>query len=164
MLILLLLVVNTIFFITCKYKSRNTIPNSKTEKITMVLNKFLLIAPLLALVVFAILFTTALTGKFYERSSHALLALMLWLFATSYYSEILRFSKDKKLLVLNGAGVAISIVLAVILSPLYRYNTMIYGSLHIFSYCAGGLMLVVYYICGIQVRAERNTKLTSSKG
>ncbi|HEX2925728.1 MAG TPA: hypothetical protein VHP38_05660 [Ruminiclostridium sp.] len=129
MLLLIMIIVDTIIFVACKLKGLHAVPQDKTRKITIKLKRFLLIAPILALAVFAILFSTVLPGRFYERSSHALLLLMLWLYATSCYLEIMQFYKNKKLVALNGVGIALSIALVTILSPLYRFNVIIYNSL-----------------------------------
>lgn len=156
MLIILIILIDIIYFTFCKYKTSVALPQRKTEKVATYLRRFLIVAPLFAFVVFAILFTTVLRGKFYERSSHALLVLMLWLYATSFYLEIIRFYKDSKLIIFNIMGTVISIALVTILTPLDRFNTIIYSNLHIFSYCIGIFMLMVYYICNFKIHSKLN--------
>jgi hypothetical protein len=154
MLMTFIILTVTIYFIFCKYTICGALPQRETEKVATKLRYYLLIAPLLALVVFAILFTAILQGKLYERSSHALLVLMLWLYATSFYLEILRFYKNKKLIVFNIIAIFISITLAVTLTPLDRFNALIYSHLQMFSYGIGIFMLMVYYICNIKFQVK----------
>ncbi len=47
--------------------------NKKAEKFSLLLNKFTLIAPILAFIIFSVLLSTTLKGKFMERSSHAMI-------------------------------------------------------------------------------------------
>lgn len=155
MLIIFIILITPIYFIFCKCKDYVALPQRKTEKIATKLRKFLLVAPLFAFVIFAILFITVLQGKLYERSSHALLVLMLWLYATSFYLDIIRFYKEGKLMVFNIIGIVISIALVIILTPLNRFNTIIYSHLHIFSYGIGIFMLIAYYICHLKIQTKQ---------
>jgi hypothetical protein len=154
MLMVFIILTVIIYFIFLKYKTYVALPQRKAKKIEIKLRKFLLVAPLLAFVIFAILFTTVLQGKLYERSSHALLVLMLWLYATSFYVDIIRFPKANKLVIFNSIGMLICIALATILTPINRFNTIIYSHLHIFSYGIGILMFITYYICNIKIQAK----------
>jgi len=154
MLMTFIILTITIYFIFCKYTTCGVLPQRETEKVATKLRNYLLVAPSFALVVFVILFITVLQGRFYERSSHALLVLMLWLYATSSYLEIIRFYKNKKLIVFNIIAIFISIIFAVTLTPLDRFNALIYSHLQMFSYSIGIFMLIVYYICNIKFRAK----------
>ena len=80
----------SIYFLFLKIRIKNISIEDKTEKATTFLSKFLMIAPLIAAIVFTILFTTLLHGRLEERISHALIVFMLWMYATSFYVDILK--------------------------------------------------------------------------
>ena len=86
-------IVLSIAFCIIQAKSNTVIPSRKTTKITNGLSKIMFVLPLLAFVIFAILLGTVLKGRFMERSSHALIVFMLWMYATSFYVLILKYFK-----------------------------------------------------------------------
>lgn len=62
--------------------------NKKAEKFCLLLNKFTLIAPILAFIIFSVLLSTTLKGKFMERSSHAMiLTFMVVVHQNLYFSD-----------------------------------------------------------------------------
>ena len=64
-------------------------PAYKTKKIASVIYNVLLISPIIATITFFILFSTVLKGRLIERSSHALIVFVLWVYATAFYINIL---------------------------------------------------------------------------
>ena len=73
-------------------------PAYKTKKIASVIYNVLLISPIIATITFFILFSTVLKGRLIERSSHALIVFVLWVYGTAFYVNILKFFKNKILL------------------------------------------------------------------
>ncbi|RCF85570.1 hypothetical protein B1168_00175, partial [Enterococcus faecium] len=79
--------------------------NKKAEKFCLLLNKFTLIAPILAFIIFSVLLSTTLKGKFMERSSHAMILTFLWLLFTRIYIFLMSLKPPKSIslcLVING--------------------------------------------------------------
>lgn len=138
-------IVLSIAFCIIQAKSNTVIPSQKTTKITNGLSKIIFVSPLLAFVVFAILFGTVLKGRFMERSSHALIVFMLWMYATSFYVLILKYFKNKIVLGISLIGLMGTVFCAVFLTPLDKYCDLVYNSLHEFSFLIGGFMLVLWY-------------------
>ena len=66
-------------------------PAYKTKKIASVIYNVLLISPIIATITFFILFSTVLKGRLIERSSHALIVFVLWVYGTAFYVNILKF-------------------------------------------------------------------------
>lgn len=103
------------------------------------------VSPVFAFVVFAILFSTVLKGRLLERSSHALIVFMLWLYATSFYVLILKYFKNKILLGVCLIGLIGSAFCAVFVTPLDKYCALIYDPLREISFLIGGCMFVLWY-------------------
>lgn len=145
MIYAVLFITLSIGFCIIDAKSKMIIPSRKTAKITKGLSKIMLVSPLLAFVVFAILFNTVLKGRLMERSSHALIVFMLWIYATSFYVLILKYFKNKIFLGLSVIGLIGSVFCAVFVTSLDKYCALIYNSLHEFCFLIGGIMVVLWY-------------------
>lgn len=145
MVFVFVLIAVSIGFGLIEAKGNTLVPAQKTEKITKGMSKIIFVSPLVAAAVFAILFSTVLQGRRLERSSHALIVFMLWMYATSYYVLILKYFKNKAFLVASLIGLVGSAFCAVFLTPLDRYCTLVYELLHEISFLIGGLMLAVWY-------------------
>ena len=113
-----------------------------------------MIAPLIAIVIFTILLTTILRGRFLERSSHALIVFMLWMYATSFYVEILKFYKDRKVLFISITGMFASLSLAVILTPLERYCDLLYSVVHEYIFLLGFFLLLTLYLAYLKSKQK----------
>ena len=134
----------SVVFLFVSIKGSRTEPSQKTIKITNGISKLLLLSPLIATVVFTILFCTVLKGRLVERSSHALVVFCLWLYGTSFYVSILRYFKNKLLLFTSLAGMMISIVFAIILTPLDGTFSRMFGTFHELTYLFGGIMITLW--------------------
>ena len=134
----------SVVFLFVSIKGSRTEPSQKTIKITNGICKLLLFSPLIATVVFTILFCTVLKGRLVERSSHALVVFCLWLYGTSFYVSILRYFKNKLLLFTSLAGMMISIVFAIILTPLDGTFSRMFGTFHELTYLFGGIMITLW--------------------
>ena len=134
----------SVVFLFVSIKGSRTEPSQKTIKITNGICKLLLLSPLIATVVFTILFCTVLKGRLVERSSHALVVFCLWLYGTSFYFSILRYFKNKLLLFASLAGMMISIAFAIILTPLDGTFSRMFGTFHELTYLFGGIMITLW--------------------
>ena len=125
-------------------------PAYKTQTITNAINNILLLSPIIAIITFFILFSTVLKGRMIERSSHALIVFALWVYGTSFYVNILKFFKSKILLFTCLIGMIASVVSAIILTPLDRYCTLMFSSLHQIAYLLGGFMIILWYVINLK--------------
>lgn len=145
MIYMIVFITLSISFCILKVNSNMIIPSQKTIKITNGLSKIMSVLPLLAFVVFTILFNTVFKGRLMERASHALIVFMLWMYATSFYVLILKYFKNKIYLGFSLIGFVVSVFCAVFFTPLNKYCALIYNSFHNISFLIGGFMLVLWY-------------------
>lgn len=142
------LLLDSIF--TCRF----LVPD-RAKRFSKGLNCLLLIIPLLAVPVFAVLFLFVLKDRLYERLSHAVLLLSLWLCAARYYWFLISYYKYLDFgfyfktgnsfykFILVGFCSAAS---AVYLTPLDRFVEIVYSVLGRASILAGIGLLLVFYI------------------
>ena len=123
----------------------NVEPSVKTEKVTGKIKKLLLFVPVLVAVIFAVLFCSVLKGRWVERSSHALIVLCLWLYGTAFYVSVLKFFKNKNILIISVIGMLVSVALAITLTPLNRYCASMFTSIHELAFVLGVAMLSIWY-------------------
>lgn len=117
----------------------------KTKKITDGINKLLLFVPIIVSIIFTILFLTVLKGRLVERTSHALIVLCLWLYGTASYVNILKYFKNKLVLIISIILMIISVGFAIYLTPLDRYVEVMFLFTHEWAYLVGVCMLLVLY-------------------
>lgn len=122
----------------------------KTRKITNAINTVLMVSPIIAIITFFILFSTVLKGRLIERSSHALIVFALWVYGTAFYVNLLKFFKNKMLLCACLIGMIASIVSAIVLTPLDRYCTLMFNSIHQITYFLGGFMIILWYVINLK--------------
>jgi|GEM_PF-2520836 len=146
MVLAVLIFIIGIYLFYLKLKNKEIYIEERTKEVTALLSKFLMVAPIIGVVVFSILLTTVLQGRFAERSSHALIVFALWVYATSFYVEILKYYKNKSILMTSAVGCAISTILAIILTPLDRYCTIMYSYLHGYTFILGFCLIAFFYI------------------
>jgi len=109
------------------------------------LDRLLLLLPLLAAAVFAVLFLLVLKGRFYERLSHAALVLACWLYAARFYWMLLSFFKHKWIPAMSVFGMTGSVAAAIVLTPLDRYVDLVHSYIGAGSILIGGALLFIYY-------------------
>ena len=120
-------------------------PSAKTRKVTDGIRKLLLAAPVIVALIFAALFCTVLKGRLIERTSHALIVLCLWLYGSAFYVNVLKFFKNKSILLLSILWMIVSVAFAIFLTPLDRYCDVMFASIHEFTYVLGGVMIALWY-------------------
>ena len=140
----------SICFCIVVMKGNQMEPAYKTKKIASAINNVLLISPIIATITFFILFSIVLKGRMIERSSHALIVLVLWVYGTAFYVNILKFFKSKILLFTCLIGMIASVVSAIILTPLDRYCILMFNSIHQITYLLGGFMIILWYVINLK--------------
>ncbi len=83
-------------FIAIGVISRGLRPEERTRRAVEPLAKLISLAPILGLVIFALLFAFVLKGRLMERASHALMVFALWMYATRFYLYILAHFKHRE--------------------------------------------------------------------
>ncbi|MGN6710868.1 hypothetical protein [Anaerocolumna jejuensis] len=147
MIIYGLIIIISVLTIIQKWQNKSLmITNEKFVKPYQYFKWFFIVAPVAAFIIFAILFSTILTGRFNERCSHALIILVLWLYSASFYTQAIFFRERKYNLVFGIAGMSITIGTAILLTPIDRYVTLLNNFIPIGTYILGVIMLSVHYI------------------
>ena len=145
-------IIISVGFLLVSIKGSRTEPSQKTIKLTNGISKLLLFSPLIAAVVFTILFCTVFTGRLVERSAHALIVFCLWLYGASFYVNILRYFKSKLVLFTSLAGMVISVAFAIVLTPLDGEFFRMFETFHELTYLFGGIMIILWFFA--KVRAD----------
>lgn len=83
-------------------------------KITKPLSVIINLSPLIGIVIFAVLFSFVLKGRFAERATHAFLVFAIWIYATKFYQYILAYYKKKEILAGSLIGMGLSIISAAV--------------------------------------------------
>lgn len=127
------------------------LPNRKekkmnTRKISLIMLKLLQIAPLIGAAVFTILFTCVYHSRIEERILHSATTFLLWMFASLFYIMILANFKNAKKVMLGAAGMLVFIALAVLMTPLDRYVTLVFAKSHIAAYVLALIMGAVFLL------------------
>ena len=151
-----------IFLFESIQAGRQCIPE-RVQRFSKGLNRLLLIVPLLAAAVFAVLFLFVLKGRFYERLCHAALVLALWLFADRFYWFLISFFKHGRILALSIIGLLASAAPAIYLTPLDRYAETVHSALGTASILPGTILLLIFYAAAIfTARANRKKQDSDS--
>jgi hypothetical protein len=128
----------------------------RSRKASKILDVILLIAPLIASLVFTILFVFVLEGRFYQRLSHAILVFALWLCAARFYWYLISFFKEKKILVLSLIGMIGCVVAAIVLTPLDRYVDLLHSFTRAASISVGDSFVITFYVLSfIQAKCKK---------
>lgn len=119
--------------------------NKNTEKISLLLNRFILIAPIFGLIIFSVLLNTLLKGQFVERSSHALILFFLWLLFTRIYILLISLKPQKYTLFrLIVTGILI-LSLIIFFTPLDRYVSALFNQFENWTYVIGVFECFIFY-------------------
>ena len=147
--------------ISLKLKKYNS--EKRVDKVTKPLSIIIKISPIVGIVIFSILFTFILKGRFLERVTHSILVFAIWMYATKFYQYILSYYKKKDILISSIIGMLFSVVLAIILTPLDRYVNMIYSYINWPAIFLGLILYITFYIVTFGVE-ERKSKNNQSRG
>ena len=156
MLSIVLIFVLAIYFSVISWRSKEYCPEERTAKIIKPLSMIINLSPLIGIVIFTILFTFVLKGRFAERGTHALLVFAVWMYATRFYQYILAYYKKKEIFICSVSGMIFSIALAILLTPLDRYVSLIYSHMNWCSIFLGcGLYIVFYALTIIATKSAK---------
>lgn len=145
MLSITLICILAAYFFIISWKLRGYSPEYRTVKVTKPLSIIINLSPLIGIVIFTILFTFVLKGRFAERMTHAFLVFSIWMYATRFYQYMLSYYKKKEIFAGSVIGMIFSIILAVVLTPLNKYVTMIYSCINWYSIFLGCGLYIVFY-------------------
>lgn len=146
MLSIMLICILVIYFSIISWKMKEYCSEKRTDKITKPLSIIIKISPIVGIVIFTILFTFILKGRFLERATHAIIVFALWMYATKFYQYILSYYKKKEILISSIVGMFFSIILAITFTPLEQYVSMIYSYMNWTSMFLGGILYIIFYI------------------
>ena len=133
--------------------------NEKTNKFVRVMLSIVTVAPVIAAMVFTILFTFVLKSRLEERILHSATTFLLWMFATLFYIMIIACFKNKKRRTVSIFGMMICVALAVLVTPLDRYVTLCFSKSHTGAYVLAAVLLVTYL--SVTCKSLKNSRLTA---
>ena len=142
---LFLLTLLAALFIAVGFPTGRLDVSERTRRFSRGMNILLLLVPLLAVAVFAILFLFVLKGRLYERICHAMLVLALWLYAARFYWMLISYFKHRHILAASILGMFASAAAAIVLTPLDRYVDLLHSFLGPASILPGSVLLAVFY-------------------
>lgn len=155
MLSIMLIFILVVYFGTISLKLKKYNSEKRTDKVTKPLSIIIKISPIVGIVIFSILFTVILKGRFIERVTHSILVFAIWMYATKSYQYILSYYKKKDILISSIIGMLFSVVLAIILTPLDRYVNMIYSYINWTSIFLGIMLYIAFYIVTYDVQKNK---------
>ena len=160
-IMLLTLIAGGFLLFTSVMTCRLVVPD-RVKKVATGMNRLLLVVPLLAVPVFAVLFLFVLKGRLYERACHATLVLALWLYAARYWWFMVAYYKYMSVMAARGT-IFIIVFLAAIaidLTPLDRYAT-IHSALGAVAILPGIVLLLFFYVAAFFTTCANKNKLHS---
>ena len=156
MINIILILILPVYFFVISWRLRKYCPEERTAKITKPLSIIINLSPLIGIVIFTILFSFVLKGRFAERGSHAFLVFVIWMYATRFYQYILANYKKREILVGSIIGMIFSIILAFLFTPLDRYVSLIYSYMNWYAIFLGFGLYVVFY--AVTIIIAKNAK------
>lgn len=115
------------YFAICAIYEKKKVIGEKSRKIAKIVSMITVVAPIIAMVIFVILFSFVLQGKLMERISHSIIVFSMWICALQFYKYAISYFKDKKSLGLSIIGIISSAGMAIFLTPLDRFCSTIYS-------------------------------------
>ena len=158
---LLTLVAGVFLLFSSVMTCRLVIPD-RVKKVATGMNRLLLVVPLLAVPVFAVLFLFVLKGRIYERACHATLVLALWLYAARYWWFLIAYYKYMSVKAARGAILIIVVLAAAAIgmTPLDKYST-VHSALGAASILPGIILLLFFYVAAFFTTCANRNKLHS---
>ena len=132
----------------------------RVKKVATGMNRLLLVVPLLAVPVFAVLFLFVLKGRIYERACHAMLVLALWLYAARYWWFLIAYYKYLSMRTAYNAIFIIIFLVAVAidLTPLDRYAETVHSALGAAAILPGIVLLLFFYVAAFFTTCANKNK------
>ena len=158
---LLTLIAGGFLLFTSVMTCRLVIPD-RVKRVATGMNLLLLLLPVLAAAVFAVLFLLVLKGRFYERLCHATLVLSLWLYAARYWWFIIAYYKyiSGRALCRIIPIIVFLVAMAIGLTPLDNY-AKIHSVLGAAGILPGIGLLLFFYVAAFFTTCANKNKLHS---
>ena len=158
---LLTLVAGGFLLFTSVKTCRLVVPD-RVKKVATGMNRLLLVVPLLAVPVFAVLFLFVLKGRIYERACHATLVLALWLYAARYWWFMIAYYKYMSVMAARGTIFIIVFLAAAAIgmTPLDKYST-VHSALGAVAILPGIVLLLFFYVAAFFTTCANRNKLHS---
>ena len=135
----------------------------RVKKVATGMNLLLLLLPVLAVPVFAVLFLFVLDGRIYERLCHATLVLALWLYAARYWWFLIAYYKYLSMRTAYNAIFIIIFLVAVAidLTPLDNYAETVHSALGAAAILPGIGLLLFFYVAAFFTTCANKNKMHS---
>ena len=135
----------------------------RVKKVATGMNRLLLVVPLLAVPMFAVLFLFVLKGRIYERACHATLVLALWLYAARYWWFLIAYYKYLSMRTAYNAIFIIIFLVAVAidLTPLDNYAETVHSALGAAAILPGIVLLLFFYVAAFFTTCANRNKMHS---
>lgn len=114
------------YFAICAIYEKKKVVRKKSWGIAKIVSIITVVAPIIALAIFVILFSFVLQGKLMERISHSIIVFSMWICALQFYKYLISYFKDKRSVALSIIGMISSVGIAIFLTPLDRFCSTIY--------------------------------------
>lgn len=156
MLSIICISILAVYFLVISLKLKEYCSENTTNKITRPLSIIIKISPIVGMLIFTILFTFVLKGRSLERITHAILVFALWMYATQFYQYILSYYKKKGIFIGSMIGMILSIILAIIFTPLERYVSIFYSYMNWTSIFLSGILYIIFYTVAFIIKKRVN--------
>ena len=135
----------------------------RVKKVATGMNRLLLVVPLLAVPMFAVLFLFVLKGRIYERACHATLVLALWLYAARYWWFLIAYYKYLSMRTAYNAIIIIVVLaaIAIDLTPLDNYAETVHSALGAAAILPGIVLLLFFYVAAFFTTCANRNKMHS---
>lgn len=118
----ILVILSNTYFVTKNYKKLNS---NDTKKANLIL-KIVKIAPIIVLSTMLIIIVAYLKTKCIIRLSHAWVVMQFWIFSTLFYvTSILIRTTKKSAMILSASLMLLSVWIAIYLTPLNHYESLL---------------------------------------
>ncbi|MFJ8090703.1 hypothetical protein ACIQ7N_21225 [Lysinibacillus sp. NPDC095746] len=138
--------------------SFSLVPDSKLQLPIKRMDKLIVFAPFVTVVVFPILFLTVLKGQLADRISHALIVFSLWIFFTYFIKTLFGYWKNKNIVLVSLVGIPLTLYFIFQLTPLDNYTQLVFLKIGNVSFIVGLVLIVLFYSNYLHKRKARMAK------
>ncbi|GAB0168212.1 hypothetical protein LSPCS325_16490 [Lysinibacillus sp. CTST325] len=132
-------------FLYLQRASFSLVADSKLRLPIKRMDKLIVFAPFVTVVVFSILFLTVLKGQLADRISHALIVFSLWIFFTYFIKTLFGYWKNKNILLGSFVGIPLTLYFIFQLTPLNNYTKIVFQKIGNVSFIVGLVLIVLFY-------------------
>ncbi|MEY9972134.1 hypothetical protein ABH966_002508 [Lysinibacillus sp. RC46] len=132
-------------FLYLQRASFSLVADSKLRLPIKRMDKLIVFAPFVTVVVFSILFLTVLKGQLADRISHALIVFSLWIFFTYFIKTLFGYWNNKNILLASLVGIPLTLYYIFQLTPLDNYTKIVFLKIGNVSFIVGLVLIVLFY-------------------